>query len=127
VTLPLENINRNGTVDAVALQRNIEALARLVPGLGNQSVEIRFGSGTLTWPGATPFSNTVGTLHGLGRTPIAAAALPLLPSGGAAVLVSYTALDASNITWRGCTPDVAGAAVNPTTGTTRAFLWIAIG
>lgn len=106
-------------------RQKFDALARAILGLGGKSVELRFGTGTVTWPGGNPFTSTVTIPHGLGRAAVVALATAALPPGSANATVSVVSKDATNVVWQGCVADTVSG--SPAAATTRTFYWIAIG
>lgn len=80
------------------------------------------GTGTLTWPGSSAFSNTVTVAHTLAGTPTAAVGLTQLFGGGSSINLHWVTIDGTNVSWRGHTDD----GTSPTNTTTTAFTWIAI-
>lgn len=50
-------------------QQKFDALAQAMPGLGGKSVEIRYGTVTLTWANGQANSAVSVVTHGLGRAP----------------------------------------------------------
>jgi hypothetical protein len=78
----------------------------------------RSGTGTLTWPGASGFTNTVTIAHGLDTTPTGATATASLLPGSPPCIVHYVSMDATNVQWRGYCPDSTPAAA-----TTKTFTW----
>jgi hypothetical protein len=87
--------------------------------------KIAFGSGTLTWPGASALSNGQNIAHGLGVVPNSAVTTAWSQTGTGSVSVSIEAgVDATNLlTVRGRTVTGFTPANTETTG----FGWIAIG
>ncbi len=77
------------------------------------------GSGTLTWPGASQFSNNLVVPHGLNAVPTSVQATSQLPAGGAAVEMHWVSVDATNITFRGHTTDGS----SPLATATTSFFW----
>lgn len=117
-------INLENLLDGSISDRNFQALARLVVDTGGQSINIRCGTDTWTFPGGSARSNVKVTSHGLGRTPIA-------------VFVCGAQLNGLNETVAGETGTwtttqfssqagfVQGFA--PGAGATLGFSWVAIG
>lgn len=62
--IPLEKL-----MDGSITQRNFEKIARFTIDFGNSSLQARFGTASVTWPGGSDTSNTVTDAHGLGATP----------------------------------------------------------
>ena len=80
MTLPLLRVAELG--DDNPVQFNFDVLAKLFIDTGNESIKIRFGTGSMTGNG-TP-TQTANVTHGMGSTPVAcfamAEASTLLPS-----------------------------------------------
>lgn len=107
-------------------QRNFDKLAGLVVDAGDQSASIRFGVGTITWPGGASnnFASPTVVTHGLGRQPVAVlqsntgnAGLTLSPVHAASVIGSTTFTAFANT--------VDGQL--PAAGSTSTFAWLVIG
>lgn len=113
---PLEPI-QPGDWDGV--QRLVDLLSRLLIDVGGRSIGVRFGSGTLTFPGGSPSTSTVTVNHGLGRTPVAVCVCnEFLGSIGSVNTLTSTTFQTLGFTVDGSSP---GA------GTGAPFYWIAIG
>lgn len=85
-------------------------------------LSIDFGTGTVVWPGASPFSTALAVNHGIGRIPIAV----VVSDGGGGTLgqiAPFSATPASTTQFA----VAAQATVAPAAGITRTFYWIAIG
>lgn len=108
--------------DGSVSDRNFQKLMSLVIDTGGLSVGIRFGSGTVTWAGATPFA-TVSVTHGLGATPKAV----MICDNGLGTLAQIAVFSAS----AGATTFTAAAeptdSSSPAASTTRGFYWVAVG
>lgn len=124
MTIPLEVVSRNGQVDELALQRNIDNLARLILDTGGVSLAVRIGTSTITWAGGSAFSTATAVTHGLGTTPKivivgvnASSGLTATPS------VESRSFGATTFTAQCGTVD----AQVPANTSTTAISWIAIG
>jgi hypothetical protein len=109
--------------DGSISDRNFQTLARLVLDTGGLSAGVRFGTGTLTWPGGSPFTNTLPLAHGLGRIPTIAVATATLAAGTDTCGLHVVTFDATNVQWRGY--QMQG--VSPVAATTKTFYWAVIG
>lgn len=78
------------------------------------------GSTTITWPGGSPYSNTVPVGHDLGGVPRSPQATADLPAGGFAFEMSIVGVSATNVDFRGHTTD--GAV--PVAATARTFYYL---
>lgn len=105
----------DGSVDAAALQRNINKLASLLFDTGGKSLGFRIGRGTVTFPTATQ-SNTLAVSHGLGRAPVVVLATCAQGSGVTYATTAYTATTFS----------AQGQFYSALTGNND-FVWVAIG
>lgn len=94
------------------VQGNFDAL---VKALGFSRVKA--GSGTLTFPGASTFTNGTVVTHGLGTTPVAV----LVTGTFGATMVSVNTVGATTFTAIGCTIDGS----SPGAGTSGTFYWVA--
>lgn len=114
--------------DGSPAARNFDTLRRLVPDSGGQSVRFRFGTVTLTWPGASQQSNAPTTAHGLGSVPANAQLTPLggLSAGSfviAVPVVVAAGTDATNLQVTAKTHDES----SPAAGTTAVIYWVVFG
>jgi hypothetical protein len=101
------------------VQGNFDWLLKRFLDTGGRSAGIRFGSGTLTWPGGSAFTNATSVTHGLGTTPAAV----LVTGSGGATLVTANTVGATTFNALGCTIDGS----TPAASTTITFYWLAIG
>ena len=113
------------TGDTGPVQRNFDALARLALDAGGVSASVRFGTGTITWPGGSPRANTLNVDHGLGGTPIVVLATPTSSLGGGVIfpVVATFAYGATQFSASSVTSDGS----SPAAATTHTFVWLAIG
>lgn len=107
----------DGSVSA----RNFETLRRLVVDTGGESLGLRVGSETLTWPGGSADTGTVTVDHGLGKAPVA-----LFTQSG--TLTAHARPDPSSVTTvdfdvRARTVDAS----TPAAATTMTVYWLVIG
>jgi hypothetical protein len=122
MTLPLEHVQDG---DWAALNRVIDKLRSLVPDTGGSSVGIRWGIGTVTWPGGQSLSAANTIAHGLGTDPAAIAITPIAAAGdGAGFSAQVTAGAVGGVSF-----DVRLGvdSFSPVAGTQRSFYWIVIG
>ena len=107
-------------------QYNFEALEQLgvLGSIASENVQVAFGTGTVTWPGGSTFSNFATVNHGLGRVPVWTAAGDW--SGGT---VAHNAVFLANGTGTAASFQVSAeiAIAAPAAGATRNFWWLAIG
>ena len=118
------------------VSKNFEQLEQLLTGgsgqqagvvqlLSLQQLALAYGTGTLTWPGGSAYSNTLSLNTGLGRTVLGAAL-----TASSVALGSYEAFIAGavagdgTLTVQGVT---TGTTANPALNATANFLWIAVG
>jgi hypothetical protein len=104
-----------------AVRRNFEAVSKLVADTGGRSISIRFGLGTLTWPGGSRLTTAASVNHGLGRTPAAIAFGSVETNMHIAIVAPLPG--STSFTAQGNTID-GGSPVN---GTQRSYYWIAVG
>lgn len=85
-----------------------------VIGLARNIAPVSFDDGfvTITWPGATAYSNTVNVTHALGRTPSSVFMTPVYMSASPFVCTTYNngAVTSTQIQVAGYTPGVSPAA-----------------
>lgn len=131
MTLPLPE----SFVDDPKVQRNLDEIAMQFPVAGKNlahdvlrlattgtSRKAAFGSATLTFPGGSAFSNSLGVTHGLGATPVAVLLTPHPPNASGTIFVYLnTPYDSTTFTVVGRSDN--GANLGPTT---RVFYWLAI-
>lgn len=123
MTLPLPPVtNHEGQLDPEVVQFNFDKLAQLVPETGGLSVRLRFGTGTLTWPGGSQFSNGLSPTHGLGTTPQVVVAI-VMRSTTPLVVLNLTATGATTFSVVGETSD----ATSPANTRTDTVHWLVIG
>lgn len=102
------------------LRRILGLIASSLIDTGGRSIGIRFGSGTVTFPGGAQTSTVMNVSHGLGKTPVCV----LLTSQSATVMFEAVApLSATQIGVEAATRDLS----SPVLGTTRSFYWVVIG
>lgn len=105
-------------------QQKFEALARAMPGFGGKDVEIRYGSGTWTWPGGQSSSGITTVTHGLGRIPVGVWVMSNQDQGANEVIV------ADAFTYTATTFGTRGSSkvgTNYAAASTATFVWFAIG
>lgn len=107
-------------LDGSITARNFQKLQQLVIDTGGQSVGMRFGTTSVTWPGGAQATNVPAVDHGLGRTPVVALLTPLNSTN---LVLSVMSVTATQITVQGATRDES----SPVLGTTRTVHWLVIG
>lgn len=120
MSIPLPNaavLDKHGALIAQAVQDNFDVVADAVANFGGKSIEIRFGTGFVTFT-ASATSATKLVNHGLGRLPVVVLATEVGTANG--ILYPTTAYTATQF------QIVGGAAFGALTGNTN-FGWIAIG
>jgi hypothetical protein len=110
----LEQLGDNSVTD-----RNFQALQAFVPDTGGQSINVRFGTVTLSWSAATVATN-VTVPHGLGRLPVV-----VLATGKDAPATGEVPTCNPN-TWTATTFGLNAETKNSWTGSV-VVSWIAIG
>jgi hypothetical protein len=124
MSLPLEQVtDYDGKLDVDTVQRNFDAVSIAMPGLGGASVEVRFGVGTMTWPGGQSISTELTISHGLGRIPKVVVAT--MQTNGQGQVVAVHAGAYTSTTFKAQADWVQG--FSPAAGTTMPVGWIAIG
>lgn len=120
MTIALEHIQAE---DWPAVNRTVDTLRSLVLDTGGQSLGIRVGTGTLTFPGASIFTSTLTVTHGLGRTPVVAFVVPM--QGAATYIIVPETFSYTNTTFQvnAATSDNS----TPAAATTKTIGWVAIG
>lgn len=103
------------------IDRNFRSIAQLAIDTGGKDIGVRYGVGTVTWPGGTQFTGVVTIPHGLGKTPVDVLVTPKVTT-----VAGYTLWAA---TFTATTFQVAGWTMNaaPGAGTTDLFSWLVIG
>lgn len=104
------------------VQRNFEWLAQRLIDTGGKSIVLRWGQGTVTWPGGSKTSNTTTAVHGLGRTPVAVVAT-CNNQVGAGLCAVDARFDGTNVYLQ--LETAAGFA--PANTVTNPVSWVAIG
>lgn len=99
-------------------QQKFDALARAMAGFGGKSVEIRYGTATLTFTASTD-SAAVSVTHGLGRLPVSVVAMSFGSSFGRVANCNWASPTATTFLF-------AGEVKTAFTGTVT-VTWIAIG
>lgn len=105
--------------DWAAVERVRQALQSLVVDTGGQSIGVRFGAASVTWPGGSPFSTAKTVTHGLGRTPVTVLTTP--NNSPSTCYVDTVGATTFNITLH--TDDGS----SPAAATTRTVYWLVIG
>lgn len=100
-------------------QRNFEVIAKSMVETGGRSIGVRFGSTTVVFAAAPEATKAVS--HGLGKTPVAAFAFPVLATTQTLFCSARTGASATSITFQFNTDN----AVN-FTGTVT-FYWLVLG
>lgn len=114
--IQLEHLADNSVSD-----RNFQKLMSVVPDMGGQSVGIRFGTVTITFPGGSP--NGQATVpHGLGRVPASFSAT-LTGASDVIPIIQAGTFDATNFVLVASTKTGANLAA----GQQRSFFWMVIG
>jgi hypothetical protein len=109
--------------DGSVADRNFQALARFVLDTGGVTAGARWGTGTVTWPGGSPFTSTLTLAHGLGKAPVVAVATPQLAGASQVCSMNVVTFDATNVQWRGYATDDT----SPAAAVTKIFYWLVIG
>lgn len=121
--LPLADLRKKLIDNGDPLDLSVLALTGQVADFGKDGVKVRFGSGTVTWPGASQLTGVVTVTHGMGLTPTAVVAIATFTAGAGSAMVGLTgAPGATTFTIQGYNPGGA-----PVAGTTSTFYWLAIG
>lgn len=107
-------------VSDLTTQRNFETLERLVPGTGDRTIDFRWGTATITWPGGDVNSDVITQAHGINRTPVVAFVQPSNEGGSYESVVGFNASDLS-IQLRRTDGTTPGA------GATLTVYWLALG
>lgn len=100
------------------VRRNFEQLAGSIDTAG-QSIGVRFGLGTLEYPGGSPSFTDDTTAHGLGRTPVAAFAV----ANHSNTFIGTKTLDATDLVVQGRTVDGS----SPAAASLVNYYWLVIG
>jgi hypothetical protein len=101
------------------IQRNFDRLRELAVDTGGQSVGIRFGTGSVAYPGGDDNFPSEVVTHGLGTTPVVA----LVTSAGAGTFMAAHTLDSTDFTIDGGTIDGS----SPAAATAVTYYWLVIG
>jgi hypothetical protein len=117
------SISLQALADNSPTDRNFRKLAQLVIDTGGRSFVVRVGTGTLTWPGGSNYSNNLAVSHGCGTTPLIVIAIATAGPGPANEIRAHAyAYTATQFTaFAKYDPTVPGAA-HP-----EPFAWVAIG
>lgn len=107
--------------DGGVLDRNVGRLMSLVPDTGGQTIGLRFGTQTLTWPGSTTTTGSETITHGLGATPVVV--LVGIQAESVAVMSWANNVGATTFTVAARTGD----GTSPAADTTCTLAWLAIG
>lgn len=124
------------SLDAVGVQRNLQALAELFPtvaasapagvtvfSIPGTTVTVAFGTGTFTWPGGQKGSTVLAVTHGLGKTPTAVFAIGNQDQGANDVFAcTGSAIGATTFSMR-----AVFTVLVPAAAFTATFSWLAIG
>jgi hypothetical protein len=106
------------------LQFILDRLVQSGVDTGGRQVKVRFGSGTITWPGGAATSNQLTVAHGMGGTPTNVYLTMTQPANFNTLFRESAAADATNIYVRGVVSDLVTA---PAAASTQKFHWLAIG
>lgn len=110
--------------DGTATARNFDKLRTLLIDTGGQSIGLRLGTDTVTYPGATAGSTVKTVTHGLGRIPVYVG--PQWVAGGTTGTTYSHTFEVSNLTTT--TFDVQGFGSSAVAaGQTVAIMWVVIG
>lgn len=110
-------------VAKAGVQRNFDALADASGLFGGKSVEVRFGTDTLTYPGGSVLTNVKTITHGLGRTPVAVVAVGA--QGSTQGIVAMTCENVGATTFDARAQDVS--AIARAAGFQVSLFWFAVG
>lgn len=119
MTINLEHTyDDNHTID-----RNFDILRHVAIDTGGLSIGIRFGTGTVTWPGGSVNSDVVTIDHGLATTPRSIQFTPIATATPADIFVSAGSVTSTTFGARGRTTDGS----SPAAASTQTFYWLVIG
>jgi hypothetical protein len=104
-------------------QQKFDALARSLVGTGGRAVDIRFGTATVTWPGASSICTELTVSHGLGKAPVLV--LVTAQANGQGTVFAGHAGAPTSTTFKTQVETCNGFA--PGAGTTLPVAWLVIG
>lgn len=109
----------HGPDDDPQRQQKFEAISQAMPGFGGKSVEMRYGTATVTFTASTD-SDLPTVSHGLGRVPVVVVATPFNVA---------TYANIPKVDWFGATATTFSLAARAESAITLAVsvTWIAIG
>jgi len=115
----LHKLEQNWQPDAATLLQGGSLTVDLL------TAALKFGVGTITWPGGSPRSSNLTVTHGLGRTPTSVLIVANTGVGGSGtVFPVYAALSLTTTTF--VSTAVTSNESNPAAAASAGFYWLAI-